>query len=339
MADPLNFQYTTLSLIRPVNGGSPAFVPKSITGTGSDSSVAVSFNGASFNSFYMSNRFSDLRSTNASPLIDGPVTVYTKIIDWIQSITTGAKVLDLSVLIEGFYNPNTNVMVRDTIRLYLRNATNPFAVVDSSKAYLSPAGQASFIFNHASNSVNYYLQIIHRNAVETWSKTAIQFTANHVSYDFTNNANKAFGNNMQLSGTRYVIYEGDVNHDGTVDLNDNSLIENDAYNFASGYIRTDLNGDGIVDLNDQSIADNNSYNFVGKITPLSSPVVLARKGIVLENYLRENSQINPLQISEGDTRIDNEIYERFKNETAEPLRITDFEIIVKGRNERIVRKK
>lgn len=80
----------------------------------------------------MSNKFSSLRSTNSSPL-DGPVLVYTKIIDWLQSISTGAKILDLTILPEGLYDPNANAMVRDTVKVYLRNATSPFARVDSGK--------------------------------------------------------------------------------------------------------------------------------------------------------------------------------------------------------------
>ncbi|MBK9331187.1 MAG: hypothetical protein IPM96_02020 [Ignavibacteria bacterium] len=66
---------------------------------------------------------------------------------------------------------------------------------------------------------------------------------------------------------RFAFYGGDVNQDGTIDLSDGSLIDNDAFNFASGYLPTDVNGDGIVDVADAVFADNNSFNFVGKITP------------------------------------------------------------------------
>ncbi len=46
-----------------------------------------------------------------------------------------------------------------------------------------------------------------------------------------------------------------------------ALIENDAFNFASGYIATDINGDGVTDATDQAIEDNNAANFVGKVVP------------------------------------------------------------------------
>ncbi|MDQ3021855.1 MAG: hypothetical protein M3R36_14980 [Bacteroidota bacterium] len=69
------------------------------------------------------------------------------------------------------------------------------------------------------------------------------------------------------SPIKFGIYSGDVNQDGTIDITDNELIDNDAYNFASGYLRTDVNGDGAVDIADGAIADNNAFNFVSKIIP------------------------------------------------------------------------
>ncbi|MBK6876679.1 MAG: hypothetical protein IPG99_09580 [Ignavibacteria bacterium] len=45
------------------------------------------------------------------------------------------------------------------------------------------------------------------------------------------------------------------------------MIDNDAFNFNSGYIATDVNGDSFIDGTDSQIAGNNSDNFVSKITP------------------------------------------------------------------------
>jgi len=67
--------------------------------------------------------------------------------------------------------------------------------------------------------------------------------------------------------SKFAIYSGDVNQDGAVDLADGSLIDNDSFNFLSGYLKTDLNGDNITDISDYSIAVNNEFSFVGKITP------------------------------------------------------------------------
>ncbi len=87
------------------------------------------------------------------------------------------------------------------------------------------------------------------------------------NYDYTSALTQAFGNNLKLKGTRYCIYSADVNQDGIVDGSDEALIDNDASNFATGYVVTDLNGDFIVDGSDYLIVDNNSSSFVVVIRP------------------------------------------------------------------------
>ncbi len=72
---------------------------------------------------------------------------------------------------------------------------------------------------------------------------------------------------VDASPVRYAFYSGDVNQDGTVDLNDIVQTYNAAGIFAGGYVVTDINGDNIVDLNDILIAYNNSAGFVSRITP------------------------------------------------------------------------
>lgn len=296
-------------LIVPVNGGAPAFKPKSVAGNGNDSCNAVSYAGASYNSFFMTNKFSSLRASSGS--LRGPVLVYTKIIDWIQSVNTNVKVLDLTCLIEGFYEPVSNVMIGDTVRVYLRNMTNPYAIVDSAKGYLNASGIGSFIFNNAVNGTNYYLHIKHRSAIETWSKTPQSFSSNHLNYNFTTGANKAFGDNLKASGSKWVVYGGDPNQDGGVDLSDIVMEFNDATNFVSGYVTTDLNGDEFVDLTDVVISYNNSSLFVTEITPLSAPGILRKKGIVLDNIPQIQPEQNTDTMNEG--VIDNEIYDKYRN--------------------------
>ena len=180
------------------------------------------------------------------------------------------SVLNLTMLIQGFYNSTTNLMVQDTARVYLRNSTAPYAIVDSAKAHLSNTGAGVFSFAKAVNGVNYYLQLKHRNSLETWSKTVQTFAGNSLTYNFTTTNTQAFGNNMKqvdASPVRFAIYGGDVNQDGTVDATDLSAIDNDAQGFASGYVVTDLNGDNFVDGTDFAIADNNAASFVSVIRP------------------------------------------------------------------------
>lgn len=114
----------------------------------------------------------------------------------------------------------------------------------------------------------YYISLRHRNSIETWSTLPQSFTSGGAgNYDFTTSVNKAFGDNMIQKNGKYCIYSGDVNNDGIVDASDLSPIDNDAFNFISGYVVTDLSGDNFVDASDASIADNNASNFISKITP------------------------------------------------------------------------
>ena len=187
------------------------------------------------------------------------------------NIVSPSVVLTLTSLVEGFYNSTTNLMVRDTMRVFVRNSFTPFAVIDSGKTYLSTAGSGTITFNNAANGVNYYMQLKHRNSLETWSKSPGQsFVSSALSYDFTTANTQAYGNNMpqvDASPVRYSIYGGDVTRNGIIDLNDILQIYNSSGVFASGYVIDDLNGDSLVDLSDILIASNNSSAFVQKITP------------------------------------------------------------------------
>ncbi len=178
--------------------------------------------------------------------------------------------LNLKIFIEGFYNPVLNTMVSDTVRVYIRNSASPYSLIDSSIAVIDPSGNGEFHFANTLNGVNYYLDLKHRNSVETWCKTTQTFSANTLAYNFTTADTQAFGNNLinvDASPVSYAVYSGDVNQDGVIDIADGSLIDNDAFNFNSGYLPTDVNGDGVIDLADAVFADNNGFNFVGKITP------------------------------------------------------------------------
>ena len=178
--------------------------------------------------------------------------------------------LNQKVFIQGFYNPVSDAMVRDTVTVYLRNATSPYEVIDLARSVADSSGYGSFQFSNAVNGADYYIQLEHRNSLETWSNTPQQFTASVLDYDFTTANTQAYGDNMiqiNASPVRFGIYNGDVNQDGIIDLNDVLMIYNDANAFGSGYVVTDINGDSVVDLNDVIIAYNNSVGFVAVIRP------------------------------------------------------------------------
>ncbi|MBK8550220.1 MAG: hypothetical protein IPL53_03845 [Ignavibacteria bacterium] len=321
----LQYFYEYPDLIRTVNGSSVAFLPLTAD-PGDVYGNAVCYAGTNYNTFLMTNRICALRSTESSPSSSlGPVRVYTKIIDWIQSVNTGAKVLDLTAKIEGFYDPNSNTMNTDTMRVYLRSSVNPYPKIDSAKAFLNTAGQASFMFNNASNGTGYYIQLKHRNGLETWSSTPQSFSSNSMTYDFTDNSNKAYGDNMSLSGDEWVIFTGDVNQNGFVELTEVLSVDNEASAFASGYVNSDVNGNNFTDLTDVLLAYNNSRNFVEKSTPISGPMVYPGISFDILNSNPANHSYQPA----AENKIDHEIYDRHKNESLRKNGNTGFSIIEK----------
>ncbi len=161
-------------------------------------------------------------------------------------------------------------MTEDNVTVYLRNSTAPHEIVDSASAVLNNNGTALFTFNNVSNGVSYYIQLKHRNSLETWSATPQIFMNDFLSYNFSTAAAQAYGNNMtQVDGSplRFGVYSGDVDQDGIIDASDLSKVDNDAFISLTGYVNTDLTGDNFVDASDISIADNNVAKSVIVIRP------------------------------------------------------------------------
>ena len=180
--------------------------------------------------------------------------------------------LNVTAIMEGFYDGNFNNMrMADTATVFLRNAASPYAVVDSAKTLLNAnTFKGLFSLGRAATG-NYYISLKHRNSVETWSNSPVSMTVGGTTnFDFTTSASQAYGSNQVIidnSPLRFAVYSGDVNKDGTVDAADLSLIDNDAFNFVSGYVQTDVTGDNTADASDASVTDNNAFNFVGRINP------------------------------------------------------------------------
>lgn len=178
---------------------------------------------------------------------------------------SSSKSLNLSALIEGFYASAENVTIADTIKIYLRNVSSPFVIIDSAKSVLDIHGNGNFHFQSVENGVQYYIVLKHRNSIETWSSTGKIFTSNQLDYDFTTSSAKAFGNNMKLVDSapiEFAVYGGNVNQDDVVDQSDIISVYNDASAFVSGYVVTDVTGDNTVDLSDLTIVFNNSSGFI-----------------------------------------------------------------------------
>lgn len=172
----------------------------------------------------------------------------------------------LKMAIEGFYETK-ELNMRDTVTVNLRNSTSPYALVNTAKTIIDSNNFTGGLFFENATSGNYYLQIKHRNSIETWSKVLNLSNTVVNNFDMTTSMTQAFGNNLVFKNGKYCIYSGDSNQDGVVDLNDLGAVANGAYNYTTGYSLTDLTGDKFADMSDLQIADNNSELFIAKIVP------------------------------------------------------------------------
>jgi len=173
--------------------------------------------------------------------------------------------LNLTVGLQGFWNGTTQVT--DTVKCRLRNSIAPYNIVEVGTAVMNSAGNATFTFNSAPSG-SYFIEVLHRNSLETWSGSPIALTTGgSFSYNFTTAASQAYGNNLILKSGKYCVYSGDANQNGIIDLSDVVNVNNASSVFTSGYVQQDVNGDSIVDLSDLILTLNNASVFVTKIIP------------------------------------------------------------------------
>lgn len=198
-------------------------------------------------------------------------------------VTSSATTLQLNLAIQGFYDANSGAMQSvllnqlvngalatetDDVTVELHDATSPYALAYSQTGRVGTNGQITLTYPGAVSGNSYYIVLVHRNSIQTWSAAPFLFASSN-SYDFTSASTQAFGSNMlDVSGSGlYAIYNGDVNQDGVVDGLDFNDWETDNNNFISGFVSTDFNGDGIVDGLDFLIWEPNNNNFIGVVTP------------------------------------------------------------------------
>lgn len=271
---------------------------------------------------YVFNYFDKLTDDNGFKLLQyavsnsdsHPNSLATELIDpqFVNEIFDAAisyenKILNINVLLEGLYNnngtlypaynengPNFGLDIADLITIELHNSFNYNIIEYSTNAELNPNGNASIQIPNTLNG-SYYLTVKHRNSIETTSAQPISFYNSSITYSF-DLPSKAYGNNLKMMQTNYVvysgdlnsingigsilpntkqnqntsyygIYSGDVNQDGVVDTGDMSMVDNSASLFSNGYLPEDVNGDGIVDSQDMTIIDNNMSAFISAKTP------------------------------------------------------------------------
>lgn len=184
--------------------------------------------------------------------------------------TESSKSLDLSIAVEGLYNPVTNRLnIQDTVFAYLRSSVSPYQIIDSAEAYIDRyTFLARIKFGNAPKEF-LYVEIRTKNAVAGWCTVDYTSGENYVKDLLRLRSGVLGSNQVKVNNTLnyYGLYTGDVNQDGIVDGTDTQLIDNDANAFVTGYSVQDLNGDSFVDGTDALLAGNNAFNFISVITP------------------------------------------------------------------------
>jgi hypothetical protein len=185
-----------------------------------------------------------------------------------------------SVMLQGLYSgagvmkeardavgPHWGTGIADNINIELHNAVTYSTVVyTASNVPLSISGLATVNIPVANNG-SYYITIRHRNSLATTSSVAVPFATPVVNQSF-GTPSSVYGSNLALSAdSHYLIYGGDVNQDGVIDFSDYIGVDNDSYNYVTGYVVTDVDGNGIVDFNDFILIDNNNYKYIVTIHP------------------------------------------------------------------------
>lgn len=203
---------------------------------------------------------------------------------------TEFKTLTIAMLLEGLYNadmPGTlkkakgydvdfNIVdqypgdVADKVDIELHNSFNPYDLVYLfSNVDLYTNGTVIVTDIPYTISDSYFLVIKHRNSIQTWSASPIDFSGDGpFYYDFIHSADNTFGNNVKdMMDGYYAIYAGDVDQDGGISIIDMGLVDNEAAAFGGGYIPEDIDGDGGISIIDLGLIDNNAAAFVGYIFP------------------------------------------------------------------------
>jgi hypothetical protein len=165
---------------------------------------------------------------------------------------------------------STNAAAVDSVSVNLwspsaLNASNP---AYSYRALLRTDGNSSnIILPESAMGNSYYLALKHRNSIETWSASPVAISSN-VSYDFTDMASRAYGNNQaDMGGGKFAFFSGDFNQDGAIETDDYTRMENDVLAILFGYQLSDITGDGVVESADYTIMENNVLRIIFTARP------------------------------------------------------------------------
>ncbi len=110
----------------------------------------------------------------------------------------GGVVLNLRLFIEGFYLNNytqqpvlfnmgiyNNLTLSDIITVELHDTIAPYSTIITANAIVNINGYALVNLPVSVTGGSYYVAVLHRNSIVTWSKQPVLFNTASVSYDFT----------------------------------------------------------------------------------------------------------------------------------------------------------
>lgn len=276
--------------IKPLPGVTVTASPSSICLGGSSQLAATPSGGSGSYNYLWSSVPAGFSSTLQNPIVTPSETTNYSVTVTSDGCTGGSsanvtvnpeKSMTVRLFIEGLYdggglmhpcqNETGNQFgstVADHITVELRDGSNYNSVLYSYSDLVLPLNGSASVPVACSLSGSFYITVHHRNSVLIVSASPVSFSGNSLSYDFTDQAAKAFGGNLTETGDGlFALYGGDPNQDGYVDTSDLTLIDTSAGSFVTGYVLTDLTGDGFVDTGDVTFIDNNSAAFISAMTP------------------------------------------------------------------------
>jgi surface protein len=196
---------------------------------------------------------------------------------------TSTVTLNITAFIQGYYNGTGMVAARyenlmsagsatpgnatdvDFVTVELHDVINTAAVAYTSVGMLQTDGSLSVNFPGSAIGSDYYVVLLHHNALQLWSANPITIST-ATTYDFSSALTQAYADGsadpmVLLAPGVYGMYSGDINQDEYIDVSDYPLfeadIDNSAFNGLYNLV-SDLNGDSFVDISDYPVYDVNS---------------------------------------------------------------------------------
>jgi hypothetical protein len=188
---------------------------------------------------------------------------------YINGYVGHARALTLELFLEGLYDNGQMTKaqdhngsapfdkfsgdVADQITVELRDNTDYTNLIWSATAIdLSTSGEAIVQVPYILDGT-YWITVKHRNHLETVYKDAIDFSTigcDEIINFYDSDENAYEDNQKDLLDGNFAIFAGDVDQNGSIDIDDLGVIGPDILQVLKGYKVTDIDGSGVVDLDD-----------------------------------------------------------------------------------------